>query len=233
MDRKTVILAEDHQLIRTGLRALVESFDSFEVVAEAGNAEQAVALVCEHQPALVLLDVTLPDASGIATLPRLKKASPHSRVLVLSMYETDDVVLAAMQAGADGYLPKSSAADELAFALDALVRGRIYLSPTISHAVLGHALAAQGAPAPAAQPPAAPDARDEPPPSTLLTTRQLEILRLVASGRSMKEIAYDLELSVKTVETHRAQIMERLGIRDLPRLVLYAVRHGLVSTDRA
>jgi DNA-binding NarL/FixJ family response regulator len=223
MARKSVILAEDHQLVRTGIRTLVESFDAYDVVAEAGDVQQAVAFVGEHRPDLLLLDVTLPDGTGIAALPFVKQCSPRTRVLMLSMYETADLVLAALQAGADGYLPKSSAADELQFALEALMLGRTYLSPTISQGVLDQAMLAQRTP-PRPQP-------DEPAPGDLLTPRQLEILRLVASGRSMKEIAYDLDLSVKTVETHRAQIMERLGIRDLPRLVLYAVRHGLVSPD--
>lgn len=219
---RTVVLAEDHELVRTGLRTLVETFDDYRVVAETADAQEAIELAAAHQPAVLLLDVSLRGGTGIAAVGAVKSRSPATRILMLSMYETADVVLAALREGADGYLPKSSAANELEFALQALHLGRTYLSPTISRAVLDQVLRASMPSGQGAQ---------EPAPDTLLTARQVEILRLVASGRSMKQIAYDLDLSVKTVEAHRAQIMDRLDIRDLPRLVLYAVRHGLVSAD--
>jgi DNA-binding NarL/FixJ family response regulator len=145
---------------------------------------------------------------------------------VVSLYETDDFVMRVLAAGAHGYLPKGVAGGELMLALDALCLGRIYLSPTISSTVVERALAPR-----ATSPPESSDPSQPAPLDTRLTQRQVQVLRLVASGKKMKEIAFDLGLSVKTVETHRAQIMERLDIHDLPRLVLYAVRQGLVAID--
>lgn len=217
---KTVILADDHQLVRAGLRSLIEEYDGYEVVAEADDGLQAIDLAERHRPDLFVLDITMPRLNGIEALPRLKAASPDTHVLIVSMYEGSDFVMQALAAGASGYLLKDAAAVELTMALDALCAGRRYLSPAVSSAVIDRALAAPQAttlPLPLADSP--------------LTPRQVEILRLLASGRSMKEVAFDLGLSVKTVETHRAQIMERLDIHDLPRLVLYAVRQGLVPLD--
>lgn len=225
--RHSVVLADDHQLVRAGLRSLIEEFDHYEVVCEADDGEQAIACVQRLQPDLLVLDITMPRLNGLQALPRVREASPHTRTLIVSMHESADFVMQALRAGAHGYLLKDGAAVELQIALEALRNGQRYLSPAVSSTVVEQALARAGdGPVSAPAPLDALDADAIP-----LTPRQLEILKLVVSGRSMKEIAYDLGLSVKTVETHRAQLMERLGIRDLPRLVLYAVRRGLVSID--
>jgi len=215
----TVILADDHQLVRAGIRSLIEDFAGFQVVGEADDGEKAVALATEVQPDVVLMDITMPRLGGIDALPRLKQASPASRVLILSMYDGSDFVMQALRGGADGYLLKDAAAIELQLALEAVVAGRRYLSPAVSGTVVSCALQ--------------PSSPAQGSPQALLTPRQVEILKLLASGKGAKEVAFELGLSVKTVETHRAQIMERLHIRDLPRLVLYAVRHGLVSVDHS
>ncbi|WKB56095.1 response regulator [Eleftheria terrae] len=219
--RKTVVLADDHQLVRAGLRSLIEDFGDYEVLGEAQDGEEAISLALRLKPAVIVLDITMPRLSGLDALPRLKSVSPATRLLIVSMYDSGDFVMQALRLGADGYLLKDAAAVELQFALDAVANGRRYLSPAVSGTVVQHALLHSGETVPA-------PLLSE---TTPLTPRQIEILTLLASGKGMKEIAYDLGLSVKTVETHRAQIMERLNIRDVPRLVLYAVRQGLVSPD--
>lgn len=228
--RRTVVLADDHQLVRAGLRSLIDDYDDYRVIGEADDGEQAVALAQQLQPALMVLDITMPRLNGIDALPRIKQASAQTRVLMLSMYDSGDFVMRALRAGADGYLLKDAAAVELTLALDALWAGRQYLSPAVSSTVVERAIASATATATAAA--AAPAPPQVQPHAVPLTPRQVEILKLLASGKSTKEIAFELGLSAKTVETHRAQIMERLNIRDLPRLVLYAVRMGLVSPDR-
>jgi DNA-binding NarL/FixJ family response regulator len=224
--RRTVVIADDHQLVRLGLRSLIESVPGYAVVGEADDGVRAVEMVRDMQPDLILLDIAMPRLNGIDALPAIRHASERTRVLVVSLYETDDFVMRVLAAGAHGYLPKGVAGGELMLALDALSLGRFYLSPTISSTVIDRALAPRGTS------PWGPSDQSQPePPDMRLTARQVQVLRLVASGKSMKEIAFDLCLSVKTVETHRAQIMGRLGIHDLPRLVLYALRQGLVAID--
>lgn len=218
MRMQRVVLADDHSLVRAGLRSLIQELPGHEVVAEAEDGERAVELVTEHRPDLLVLDINMPRLDGLHALPLVKRAVPATRVLVVSMYDGADFVMQALRAGADGYLLKDAAATELMLALQALEAGRTYLSPAVSAPVVQQALAA--APAPAA-------ALEDLP----LTPRQAEVLKRVVTGQSMKEIAWELQLSVKTVEAHRAQIMERLGVRNLAQLVLYAVRRGLVTAD--
>jgi DNA-binding NarL/FixJ family response regulator len=220
-DSRTVLLADDHALVRAGLRALIEASGRWRIVAEAANGDETLQALQQHRPRLLMLDLNMPRLDGLRALPLVQAASPQTRVLVVSMDDRPETVIDALAAGARGYLPKDAAADELHDALEAVASGRRYIGRSVSTAVIEHALA------PARSLPPAP-APDDPP---ALTARQLEVLRLLASGHGTKQIAFDLGLSVKTVESHRAQIMQRLQIRDLPRLVLYAVRHGLVSPD--
>jgi len=205
-----VLLADDHRLVRAGLRALLNEMADVEVVAEAGDGVDAVRLVAEHRPDIALLDIAMPRLGGLAALHQIHVSAPETRVLLLSMHDDDAYVTGAIHAGAAGYLIKDCAVEELAMALHAVARGDCYLSPSVSRK-LAHAFKAGTAATP------------------VLTARQTEILRLVAQGRSSKEIARVLTLSIKTIETHRAQIMERLGIRDVAGLVRYAVRSGLVT----
>jgi len=207
-------------MVRAGIRTLVESHNGYRVIAEAADGRQAIKLTAQHRPDVVVLDVSMPVLDGIQALPQMLAVSPGTRVLMLSMHESREIILAALRAGAHGYLPKLASVDELHTALDSILGGRMYLSPSVTETVVHAAVLPQ---------PAMVQPEDE---SGLhpLTSRQQQILKLLASGNTTKQVAYDLGLSVKTVEAHRAQIMERLGIRDLPRLVLYAVRHGLVSS---
>ena len=212
-----VLIADDHLLVRAGIRALIESIDGVTVVAEANDGREAVDLAATLRPDIALLDVTMPGLNGLEAASRLREASPATRVIILSMHANDAYVRTALKAGAAGYLLKSATAAELQAALQTVARGETYLSPAVSKQVVKGFVDSTA---------------HEASPLDALTTRQREILQLVAEGRSTKDIAQLLELSVKTVETHRAQIMERLDIHDLAGLVRYAVRAGLVSSER-
>nr|WP_255429582.1 response regulator transcription factor [Ramlibacter albus] len=204
-----VVLADDHRLVRAGLRALLDGMADVEVVAEATDGEEAWRLVQELRPDAALLDIAMPKLSGLAVLCNVTAAKLPTRVLLLSMYDNDEYVAEAVRSGAAGYLIKDAAVEELGLALDALRRGDVYLSPAVTRK-LTQAFSGNR-------------------PSPGLTSRQTQILRMIALGRSSKEIARELDLSIKTVETHRTQIMDRLEIRDLAGLVRYAVRSGLVD----
>jgi DNA-binding NarL/FixJ family response regulator len=206
-----VVLADDHGLVRAGLRALLDAMPGVEVVAEAADGEEVLRLVREQKPDLALVDIAMPKLGGLGVLQKVTAEGLSTRVLLLSMYDNDEYVAEAVRAGACGYLVKDAAVEELELALQAFQRGDVYLSPAITRKLTQAFNAGR--------------------PSPGLTTRQTEVLRLIAQGRSSKEIARELNLSIKTVETHRTQIMDRLEIRDLAGLVRYAVRSGLVAAD--
>ena len=212
-----VLLADDHALVRAGIRALLESLHGVTVVAEAGNGSEVLELARKHRPDVVLLDISMPGIGGLEASAQLKQELPEVRVVMLSMHANEEYVLQALRAGASGYMLKDSATAELDLALQAVMQGETYLSPPISKQVVEGYVQRVGAEQPAAD---------------HLTPRQRQVLQLIAEGLSTKEIAYRLELSVKTVETHRAQLMERLQIRDIAGLVKYAIRNGLVSSEK-
>jgi DNA-binding NarL/FixJ family response regulator len=219
-----VLLADDHTLVRAGIRALLTALPEVDSVIEAGDGQEALALLLESRPDIALVDIGMPGLNGLELALRVGREVPGTRLVILSMHGTPAHVAQALRAGVSGYLLKDAAADELPLVLRAVMRGETYLSPAISKQVVTGFLGRAGAaPAPG-------DADGETP--DVLTSRQREILQLVAEGKSTKEVAQLLNLSVKTVETHRAQIMDRLGIRDLAGLVRYAIRTGLVSSDR-
>jgi len=222
-----VLLADDHALVRAGIRALLTGLPDVESVIEAGDGQQALSLLRELRPDVALVDIAMPGLHGPALGARVTREAPATRLVILSMHGTPGHVAQALRAGVCGYLLKDSAADELPVLLRAVMRGETYLSPTISKQVVDGYLGRTSSPA-TAPASGATDRSD----LDVLTPRQREILQLVAEGKSTKEVAQLLDLSAKTVETHRAQIMDRLGIRDLAGLVRYAVRTGLVSTDR-
>ena len=213
-----VLLADDHALEMAGIRALVEELGTTQIIAEANNGRDAVALAKQHRPDLVIMDISMKDLNGIEATAQIMAEVPSTRVLILSMHTTEDFVRRAIKAGAAGYLVKDSAPLDLKMAITAVLRDEIYLSPRVSKHVVAGFL--HGKPH---QDESSMDA---------LTARQREVLQMVAEGKSTKEIAYQLNVSVKTVETHRAALMERLDIHDIAGLVLYAVRHGLISVDR-
>jgi DNA-binding NarL/FixJ family response regulator len=212
-----VLLADDHALVRAGIRALLEGLEGVAVVAEAGNGGEVLELARKHRPDVVLLDISMPGIGGLEASAQLKQELPEVRVVMLSMHANEEYVLQALRAGAVGYMLKDSATAELELALQAVMQGETYLSPPISKQVVEGYVQRVGAEQPAAD---------------HLTPRQRQVLQLIAEGLSTKEIAYRLELSVKTVETHRAQLMERLQIRDIAGLVKYAIRNGLVSSEK-
>jgi DNA-binding NarL/FixJ family response regulator len=217
-----VLLADDHTLVRAGIRALVAAIPGVEIVGETGDGQQALALVLALGPDVALLDVSMPGLNGLDLAARLAREAPGTRVAILSMHGTPSHVAQALRAGVKGYVLKDAAAAELPVLLGAVMRGEIYLSPAISRPVVEGFLGRDAAAGVGARV----DAADG------LTPRQREVLQLVAEGKSTKDVARLLDLSVKTVETHRGQIMERLQIHDLAGLVRYAIRTGLVSPER-
>jgi DNA-binding NarL/FixJ family response regulator len=213
-----ILLADDHALVRAGIRALIEAIEGATIVAEASNGREAIALSREHAPDVVVMDISMRELNGIEATAQIKAETPRARVLILSMHTTEDFVRRALKAGASGYLVKDSAPLELRMALEAVLRDEVYLSPRVSRGVVTGFVRGR--------------AQSGDPSLEGLTPRQREILQMIAEGKSTKEIAFVLEVSAKTVETHRAALMERLDIHDVAGLVLYAVRHELVSVER-
>jgi DNA-binding NarL/FixJ family response regulator len=211
-----ILLADDHHLVRKGIRALLEALPDVEVVAETGDGREAMQLIDTKRPDVAVLDITMPGLNGLEVAARVAKEVPHTRVLLLSMHAGEAYVAQALRAGVAGYLLKDAADDELALALKAIARGDVYLSPQISRQLVDRLARATDA---------------EPDPLAGLTPRQREILQLVAEGNSSKQVAAKLNISVKTVEAHRGQIMERLGVQDVTGLVRFAIRVGLISPD--
>lgn len=213
-----IVLAEDHTLVRAGLRTLLHQLDRVTVVGEAADGREAVELAKAHKPDMILMDISMPGLNGIDATRQVKKELPGVRVVILSMHSSEEHVMQALRAGASGYLLKESAPLELELALQAVGSGETYLSPPISRQVIEGYMQR-----------VADTTQDA---LATLSVRQREILQLVAEGNSSKEIARRLDLSVKTVETHRAQLMDRLQIRDVAGLVRFAIRTGLISADK-
>jgi DNA-binding NarL/FixJ family response regulator len=211
-----VLLADDHSLVRAGLRALVQRVSGFDVVAEAGDGREAVQLVEQHHPDVVLMDVMMPELDGLSAAAQVVKSSPHTRVIILSMNSGEEYVLQAMRVGAAGYVLKNASPAEFEMALRAVSRGETYLSSAVSkHVIAGYVnrVGTEGSPL------------------DRLTPRQREVLQLIAEGNTTKDIARKLHISLKTAETHRAQMMQELDIHDVAGLVRYAIRVGLVSPN--
>ena len=210
-----VLIADDHALVRGGIRALVEKIENMIVVGEAGKGSEALQLIEELKPDLMLLDITMPDGGGFDVLDHVTKNNPDLRVIVLTVHEAGEYASRALRAGAAGFLPKSAASAELEQAIQTVVRGERYISPKTSLETLL-------------------DFGRTNPKKELLATlspRQREVLRLIAEGKTTKQIAQLLDISVKTVETHRAQLMERLDIHDVAGLVRYAIIVGLIDVE--
>jgi DNA-binding NarL/FixJ family response regulator len=218
MESIRLIVADDHALIRAGLRSLVESLPGFEVVAEAHDGQTAVELVAKLRPHILLTDIAMPKLNGLLVTEQVKRDFPEVRVIIVSMHSTEEFVAQAVRAGAVGYLLKDVDSDEIHFAINSVMRGESYLTPEISKKVMTSYMQLID--------------RRQHPNVDPLTPRQREILRLIAEGQSTKAVARTLEISTKTVETHRSQIMERLGIFDIPGLVRYAMRTGLVPPEK-
>lgn len=211
-----ILLADDHTLVREGIRALVEKLPSVEVVGEAKDGREAIRLVKELKPDLVLMDVAMPGLNGLEATARISKEVPGTRVIILSMYANEEYVREAIRAGAVGYMVKRGAAAELELCISAVAAGENYFSPLVAASVTKDRRGRLSADRAWVE---------------RLTPRQREILQLIAERQSTKDIASILNISTKTVETHRAQLMQRLDIHDVPGLVRFAIRAGLVSLD--
>jgi len=213
-----IVLADDHALVVAGITALLTGIEGASVVAIAKDGREAVTLCKQHQPDLVIMDVSMKELNGIEAAEQIHTEVPSTKVLMLSAHTGEDFVRRAFRMGVAGYLVKDSAPSDLKLAVEAVMRGEVYLSPRIAQHVVSGFLQ-EGT------------TRQE---ATLesLTSRQREILQMIAEGNSTKEIAFRLNVSTKTVETHRAAIMDRLGIHDVAGLALFAARSGLISLDR-
>ncbi|GGU56530.1 DNA-binding response regulator [Pseudomonas laurentiana] len=214
-----LLLVDDHSLIRAGVRALVSDIPGYTVVGEANDGNQLSELVRRLDPDIILLDISMRSTSGLDALAQLRASNSRCKVLILSMHTDPELIMRSLESGAHGYLLKDTTATELEQALTALRCDERYLSPAIAHTVINQALL---------------KAKTNTPETTEnhnLTARQLEILRLIVRGKSTREIANGLGLSIKTVETHRSQIMKRLQIYDVAGLVLFAVREQIISLD--
>jgi DNA-binding NarL/FixJ family response regulator len=214
MSHLRILLVEDHALVRAGMKALLQKIEGTEVVADMGDGLEAVKYVQTVTPDLVLMDIAMPGLNGLDATARIVKESPTTRVILLSMYANEEYLRQALQVGASGYLLKGAELAELELALKTVARGERYLTPAVAkYAIEAYREKSDG--------PAGPLAK--------LSMRQREILQLIAEGQTTKDIAQRLNVSVKTVETHRAQLMERLDIHDVPGLVRFAIRVGMIQ----
>jgi two-component system response regulator NreC len=224
-----VLLADDHDILRDGLRALLGMASDVQVVGEARNGREAVAEAERLQPDVVLMDITMPELDGVEACWRIRQQVPGVRVLFLTMHEADEYFFRALRAGAAGYIIKRTAAADLVAAVRAVARGDSFLSPSVARALVSE-YSERGAR------PAAAFSGDEQAGTgdsyETLTSREREVLQLVGEGFTNQEIADRLHLSIKTVQSHRAAVMEKLDLRDVTHLVRYAVRRGLVDPER-
>jgi len=213
----SIMIADDHALLREGLRSLLSSYPQFQVIGEAEDGLTAVSTAVQLKPDVLLLDIAMPNMRGIEAILEIKRLEPGIRILVLSMHDREEYVFNAMKNGADGYILKKSAAAELVAALNHVLLGEIYLSPAISRHVVKNWL------------------RDEEKMDGAnragleITERERTVLKLIAEGHSNKEVANLLHISAKTVETHRARLMDKLELRTVPDLVRYAIKSGLID----
>ncbi|HNY40555.1 MAG TPA: response regulator transcription factor [Bryobacteraceae bacterium] len=210
-----VLLADDHGVVRKGLRFLIENEQGFEVVGEAGDGREAVRLAKELTPDVVVMDIAMPQLNGIDATAQLLKASPSSHVLILSMHNDESYILRALEAGAKGYILKETAEDYLLGAIRGVAQGKPFFSPAIAQTLLEDYMRSL-------------QQKGQQDSYSLLTDREKEVLQLLAEGRSNKDVAQLLDLSVYTVETHRTRIMQKLNLHNTAELVLYAVRKKLI-----
>lgn len=209
----SILVADDHEVVRRGIRSLLEARPEWKVCGEASTGQEAIDRAGKLRPALVLLDLTMPDLDGLDAIPHIRRVSPETKILVLTMHDSGEMATRVLAAGASGLVLKSDAARDLVRAVQAIVRGQPFLSPAVTKLILGQfAKTSQPRPSP----------RD-------VTPRELDVLKLLALGRSNKEVAAALDVSVKTVDVHRANIMRKLGLRTYSDLIRFAIRHQIIE----
>lgn len=214
MNPTRVLLVDDHALVRAGIRALIGMIEGVEVVGEAGDGDEALRIIADLLPDIVLLDITMPEMNGLTVLAEITSRFPNARVIMLTMHEAREYAIQALRAGAAGFIPKSAASSELKEAINTVMRGKTYVSTQTAQLGLS-----------------TPEQRVRDDRLGKLTPRQREILLLIAEGKSTKQIAQALNISAKTVESHRAQLTERLNIHDVAGLVRFAIQAGLIELN--
>lgn len=211
-----MILADDHLLFRAGLRSMLQNWPDFEIVGEANDGHQAIRLVQDLKPDVLLLDISMPGLNGIEALRKLREIGSPTRIVILSMHSDRHYVTESIKAGARGYLLKDSTLDELVAGIRAVVRGEVYLSSCIAGVLVNDYVSLSSAVSG---------------PAEILTSREREVLQLIAEGRSTKDAASLLNISVKTIETHRKRIMDKLGVHSVAELTRYAIREKIIEPE--
>ncbi len=217
MAKFSIILVDDHTMVREGLRQLLMTFPDVSVIAEGGNGYEAIELAQEHQPDIMIIDISMPKLRGVEAIIEIKAVSPETKILVLSMYDHEEYIKQSLKNGASGYLLKNSASEELMTAIQQVTRGEMYLSPPISRQIVSSWVSDTNLSGASVESP--------------LTNREAQVLKLLAEGYSNKQVAEMLHVSIKTVETHRYRIMEKLELDNFAALVKYAIKSQLVELN--
>jgi DNA-binding NarL/FixJ family response regulator len=211
-----ILVADDHELVRRGIVSLLEAEAGWKVVGEVGDGQKLLEKAEELKPDIIILDIVMPRLNGLEAARRMKKILPRAKLLILSMHDSEEMARALVEAGASGYVTKADAGRDVVAAVEALRKGRTFFTPRIDEMVLQYFVHKQPAKA------------KEEPPGLMLSSRQREIVQLLAEGKSSKEVAAVLNLSVKTIETHRANIMKRLNLHSVVELIHYAIRNDII-----
>jgi len=222
-ERIRVLVADDHTIVRRGLVSLLALGEGIDVVGEAADGRTAVELALELEPDVVLMDVSMPELNGLEAASRIKKKSPEIKVLILSAHDNEEYVLQVVRSGANGYLLKNTSSDDLYAAIRSVHRGHAYFSPSVSKIIADELLRG---------PRPGPAEADEGPALTRLTSREREIIQLIAEGRTHQQIGELLHISPRTVDTHCNNLMKKLDIHDSAALVAYAIKNGIVILPR-
>ena len=226
-----VLLADDHDILRQGLKMLLSMHQEMQVVGEARTGREAVVMAQELLPDVVVMDITMPDMDGLKACQLIRNQQPAPQVLMLTMHESEEYFLHALRMGAAGYLVKKAAPSDLQMAINSIAQGGAFLYPGLAKALIRSYVASPASASPASNDHERMNASSLAQALRVLTPREVEVLRLVAEGRTNQEIADQLTLSIKTVQTHRANVMEKLDLRDITHLVRFAIRHGLITPE--
>ena len=226
-----VLLADDHDILRQGLKMLLSMQQEMQVVGEVRTGWEAVVMAQELLPDVVVMDITMPDMDGLEACQLIRSQQPATQVLMLTMHESEEYFLQSLRMGAAGYLVKKAAPSDLRMAINAIAQGGAFLYPGLAKALIRSYVASPASASPASNDHERMNALSLAQALRVLTPREVEVLRLVAEGRTNQEIANQLMLSIKTVQTHRANVMEKLELRDITHLVRFAIRHGFITPE--